>query len=91
MTMTCAETHTCACAHTQTHTTCAQEHASKHTGIGTYDAGWGTWDLRYSATPVIVPPVPTPLTKMSTSPLVSLQISGPVVSRWILAFDSVSN
>ena len=25
-----------------------------------------TWPLRYSPTPVMVPPVPTPLTKMST-------------------------
>ena len=34
-------------------------------------------------TPVMVPPVPTPATKMSTLPSVSFQISGPVVSKWI--------
>ena len=34
-------------------------------------------------TPVIVPPVPTPETKMSTAPSVSFQISSAVVLRWI--------
>jgi len=33
----------------------------------------------YRVTPVMVPPVPTPVTIMSTSPAVSSQISGPVV------------
>ena len=37
--------------------------------------------LRYAPTPVIVPPVPTPATKISTVPSVSAQISGPVVAR----------
>ena len=36
-----------------------------------------------SITPVTVPPVPTPATNRSTCPSVSLQISGPVVWRWI--------
>ena len=36
--------------------------------------------LRYWPTPVMVPPVPTPATKMSTLPSVSSQISGPVVA-----------
>ncbi len=41
----------------------------------------GFLDFRYSPVPVIVPPVPTPETKMSTLPSVSSQISGPVVAR----------
>ena len=41
----------------------------------------GFWLLRYSPTPVMVPPVPTPATKISTLPSVSCQISGPVVAR----------
>ena len=39
----------------------------------------GFFSLRYLPTPVIVPPVPTPATKISTLPSVSFQISGPVV------------
>lgn len=35
--------------------------------------------FKYSPTPLIVPPVPTPAIKMSTFPSVSFQISGPVV------------
>ena len=31
----------------------------------------------------MVPPVPTPLTRTSTAPAVSVQISGPVVRKWI--------
>ena len=31
----------------------------------------------------MVPPVPTPETKMSTLPSVSFQISGPVVRKWM--------
>lgn len=34
--------------------------------------------------PVTVPPVPIPATNISTLPNVSSQISGPVVSKWIL-------
>ena len=41
----------------------------------------GLLGLMYSATPVSVPPVPTPDTRISTCPSVSFQISGPVVSR----------
>ena len=37
--------------------------------------------LMYCAEPVIVPPVPTPPTKISMVPSVSAHISGPVVSR----------
>ncbi len=37
--------------------------------------------LMYWQMPVIVPPVPTPETRMSTRPSVSFQISGPVVSK----------
>ena len=39
--------------------------------------------LSTSPQPVIVPPVPTPLTRMSTLPSVSRQISSAVVRRWI--------
>ena len=42
--------------------------------------------LRKRETPVIVPPVPTPATKMSTAPAVSSQISGPVVCSWMAGF-----
>ena len=47
--------------------------------------------FRYSATPVSVPPVPTPATKMSTLPSVSSQISGPVVRRWISGLAGLEN
>ena len=40
--------------------------------------GFSTWP-----TPVMVPPVPTPETNTSISPLVSFQISSAVVRRWI--------
>ena len=39
--------------------------------------------LMTSPTPVMVPPVPTPETRMSTLPSVSRQISSAVVWRWI--------
>ena len=42
----------------------------------------GLRDFSTSPTPVIVPPVPTPETKMSTSPAVSRQTSSAVVRRW---------
>ena len=44
-----------------------------------------------SATPVIVPPVPTPATSMSAPPSVSAQISSAVVSRWICGFAGFRN
>ena len=47
--------------------------------------------LMYCAMPVIVPPVPTPATTMSTLPSVSFQISGPVVSLWIFGFAKFLN
>jgi len=40
---------------------------------------------------VIVPPVPTPATTVSTSPSVAAQISGPVVSRWIRGLARLVN
>jgi len=40
---------------------------------------------------VIVPPVPTPDTKMSTLPRVSSQISGPVVRSWIAGLAGLAN
>ena len=43
----------------------------------------GLRGLMTSETPVIVPPVPTPATRMSTLPSVSCQISSAVVLRWI--------
>ena len=39
----------------------------------------GFCDFKYSPTPVIVPPVPTPATNISTLPSVSHHTSGPVV------------
>ena len=42
----------------------------------------GFRSFKSSPTPLMVPPVPTPATKMSTAPAVSSQISTPVVSRW---------
>lgn len=41
----------------------------------------GFLDLRYCPTPETVPPLPIPITNMSTCPFVSSQISGPVVSK----------
>mmetsp|Transcript_17445 Transcript_17445/g.49058 ORF Transcript_17445/g.49058 Transcript_17445/m.49058 type:complete len:236 (-) Transcript_17445:61-768(-) len=47
--------------------------------------------LRYSPHPVTVPPVPTPHTRMSTVPLESFQISGPVVRRCTSALAGLLN
>ena len=47
--------------------------------------------LSTSATPVMVPPVPTPATRMSTLPSVSRQISSAVVRRWISGLAGFSN
>jgi hypothetical protein len=49
----------------------------------------GFCDLRYLATPVIVPPVPTPATKAVMRPSVWRQISGPVVASWAAGFSSL--
>mmetsp|Transcript_21906 Transcript_21906/g.50541 ORF Transcript_21906/g.50541 Transcript_21906/m.50541 type:complete len:279 (-) Transcript_21906:95-931(-) len=51
----------------------------------------GLRGLRYCPQPVNVPPVPTPPTRISTFPSVSLQISGPVVSRWIFGLSGLLN
>ncbi len=51
----------------------------------------GLRSLRTSPTPVMVPPVPTPATKMSTAPSVSRQISSAVVARWISGLAGFSN
>ena len=42
-------------------------------------------------TPVMVPPVPMPATRMSISPSVSAQISSAVVVRWISGLASLAN
>ena len=47
--------------------------------------------FRTCPTPVMVPPVPTPATKMSTSPSVSSQISSAVVWRWISGLAALAN
>jgi hypothetical protein len=47
--------------------------------------------LSTSPTPVTVPPVPTPETKMSTWPSVSAQISSAVVLRWMAGLAGFSN
>ena len=46
----------------------------------TYKSGF--LDFRYLPVPETVPPVPTLATRISTLPLVSSQISGPVVDSW---------
>ena len=51
----------------------------------------GLRPLSTSPTPVIVPPVPTPATTMSTFPSVSRQISSAVVFRWISGLDGFAN
>ena len=51
----------------------------------------GFFSFKYPPTPVMVPPVPTPATKMSTWPSVSSQISGPVVARWAAGLAGFSN
>ena len=47
--------------------------------------------MRYSPTPVTVPPVPTPAMKISTLPSVCFQISGPVVALWIAGLAGLTN
>ena len=42
-------------------------------------------------TPVMVPPVPTPATTMSTAPSVSFQISSAVVTLWMAGLAAFSN
>ncbi len=51
----------------------------------------GLRDFNTSPTPVMVPPVPTPATKMSTWPPVSFQISSAVVRRWISGLAGLLN
>ena len=51
----------------------------------------GFLDLRNSPTPVRVPPVPTPATKISTLPSVSSHISGPVVFLCASGFAGFAN
>ena len=51
----------------------------------------GLCSLSTCPTPVIVPPVPMPDTKMSTPPSVSSQTSSAVVARWISTLASFSN
>ena len=52
---------------------------------------FGFFDFRNLPVPVMVPPVPTPATKISTLPSVSAQISGPVVSKCALGFAGFTN
>ena len=49
-------------------------------------ASLSTWPA-----PVIVPPVPTPVTKASILPPVASRISGPVVRRWTSGLAGFSN
>lgn len=51
----------------------------------------GLRSLMTCATPVMVPPVPTPATTMSTLPSVSRQTSSAVVTRWMAGFAGFSN
>ena len=50
-----------------------------------------TCSRRYSPTPVIVPPVPTPATSTSTRPSSARSISGPVVRRWASGLAGLEN
>ena len=52
---------------------------------------FGFFSFNPRPVPVIVPPVPTADTKISTSPSVSSQISFAVVTLWIAGFASFSN
>jgi hypothetical protein len=51
----------------------------------------GLTDLMVSPTPVIVPPVPTPATKMSTLSSKAFRISGPVPRRWASGLAGLEN
>ena len=61
--------------------------------VGSTAIAWkdGLRCLITCATPVIVPPVPTPATSASTLPSVSAQISSAVVLRWISGLAGFSN
>lgn len=50
---------------------------------------FGFLDFKYCPTPETVPPLPIPIMKMSTFPLVSSHISGPVVSKCTCIFNSI--
>ena len=52
---------------------------------------FGLRSLSTWPTPVMVPPVPMPATKMSTLPSVSAQISSAVVRRWMSGLASLAN
>mmetsp|Transcript_6942 Transcript_6942/g.21996 ORF Transcript_6942/g.21996 Transcript_6942/m.21996 type:complete len:247 (-) Transcript_6942:327-1067(-) len=67
------------------------DNTGEETGSSATNWHSGLSGLMYCAQPVMVPPVPTPPTKMSISPSVSAQISGPVVSRWIFGLSEFSN
>ena len=51
----------------------------------------GLRDFSTRLTPVTVPPVPMPATKMSTLPSVSAQISSAVVFSWIAGLAGLPN
>lgn len=48
---------------------------------------FGFCDFRYCPTPETVPPLPIPITNISTCPFVSSHISGPVVSKCTCFFQ----
>lgn len=56
-----------------------------------YNLYMGILFFNPSATPLKVPPVPTPATKMSTFPSVSFHISCAVVRAWAAGFAGFSN
>ena len=58
---------------------CPSERTGDPFGSTAITSTLGFFSFRYLPTPLIVPPVPTPAIKISTSPSVSSQISGPVV------------
>mmetsp|Transcript_22974 Transcript_22974/g.31838 ORF Transcript_22974/g.31838 Transcript_22974/m.31838 type:complete len:206 (+) Transcript_22974:186-803(+) len=61
------------------------------TGSTAMDLRSGFLVRRNCVQPVMVPPVPTPPMKISMLPSVWSQISGPVVSRWILGLSGLLN
>ena len=52
---------------------------------------FGFCDFKYLLQPVIVPPVPAPVTKISIFPSVYSHISGPVVSKWAFILSGFVN
>ena len=70
---------------------CPPESTGEASGSTATQRNDGLRALITSPTPVMVPPVPMPATRMSARPSVSRQISSAVVVRWISGFAGFSN